>query len=279
MSPETSAGRPGDVAAASPFLAVAVEAVLKAGATQLAHLERGVTVTEKGRADIVTDVDVEVETMFRVMIADRFPDHGVLGEELEESRPHGAGPSHRWLFDPVDGTTNYARGLPFFCASLALEVDGVVEVAAVFDPSRRELFTAERGRGAQLNSRALHVSQTDRLGDALLGTGFPHGASAPADALSDVITRFALGSRGVRRLGSAALDLCYVAAGRLDGFWDRNLKAWDTAAGALIVREAGGTTTALDGQPFTPASGQVLASNGRIHGAMLDVIRSTESAE
>jgi myo-inositol-1(or 4)-monophosphatase len=256
-----------------------MEAVVKAGHTQLAHLATGVHVSAKGHADIVTDVDIEVETTFRTMIAERFPGHEVLAEELADAHPVRADVSHRWLFDPVDGTANYAHGLPFFCASLALEIDRTIEVAAVYDPMRRELFTAERGRGAWVNGRPLRVSATEGLADAMIGTGFPHGARRRADAMVDLLAECAVRVRAIRRLGSAALDLCYVAAGRMDGFWDKNLQAWDTAAGALIVTEAGGCVTALDGGPFSSYSGEVLASNGRVHPALLHLTREAAGTD
>ena len=262
---------------ANPFLAAAIEAVLTAGDIQLARLGTGFRVDPKGRGDIVTEVDLEVERLFRATMAERFPDHSVLAEELEQTCPVGVA-KYRWLFDPIDGTVNYAHGLPFFCASLALEVDGEIEVAAVYDPCRRELFTSERKRGAWLNAQPLHVSTVDRLEDAALGTGFPHGARVRVRAMENLLSEYAVRARAIRRLGSAALDLCYVACGRMDGFWDCNLKPWDTAAGALIVREAGGTVTALDGGPFSYESGNALASNGRIHDEMLSVMRAARIA-
>jgi myo-inositol-1(or 4)-monophosphatase len=254
-----------------PELALAVEAVRRAGAMQLEGRGPHLRVTEKSQANIVTDVDVAVETMFRALVADRFPAHGVLGEELAESLSSG---TSRWLFDPIDGTANYARGLPFFCASLALEIGGVVELAAVYQPTHDELFTAVRGHGAWLNDTPLAVSDTSRLSNALIGTGFPHNATVRDAAAERIIGTFAVTSRGVRRLGSAALDLCYVAAARLDGFYDRHLKPWDTAAGALIVIEAGGDVTRLDGGKFSCYPGDVFASNGRIHGEMARIIKA-----
>jgi len=253
-------------------LGLAIEAVRRAGEMQLAGRGPHLGVTEKSFANIVTDVDVAVEKMFHALVAERFPEHGILGEELAEAQASGSGPARRWLFDPVDGTANYARGLPFFCASLALEVDGVIEVAAVYQPTHDELFTAVRGQGARLNDQPIAVSDTSRLSTAIVGCGFPHNATS-RDANSErIIGTFAVEARGVRRLGSAALDLCYVACARLDGFYDHHIKPWDTAAGALIVTEAGGTVTRLDGSAFSAYPGDVLASNGRIHAEMERII-------
>jgi myo-inositol-1(or 4)-monophosphatase len=272
MSPDVPAG-------ASPLLATAVEAVRQAGAIQLAHLQRGITITNKGEVDIVTDADIEVETMFRAMVAERFPGHRVLGEELEDAAGASSDGIHCWLFDPIDGTVNFAHGLPFFCASLALEIRGTVELAAVYEPVRSELFTAERGRGAWLNGVPLRVSSTAVFAKAVLGTGFPHNALSRVKAMEDLIGESAVRVRALRRLGSAALDLSYVAAGRVDAFWDRNLKPWDTAAGALLVTEAGGAVTNFDGGAFSCHRGGVLASNGALHAEMLALMRATGVTE
>jgi myo-inositol-1(or 4)-monophosphatase len=208
--------------------------------------------------------------MFRAMIGERFPDHQILAEEFGGSAAVSAGPC--WVFDPIDGTTNFAHGLPIFCSSLALEIDGVAEVAAVYDPNRRELFTAERGRGAYLNGRPLHVSRATHLVDALLVTGFPYDVHKRLDDIVGLFASFVGQARAVRRLGSAAIDLCWVAAGRMDGFWEGDLNPWDIAGGALIVAEAGGQVTAMDGSAFTSRGGQVLATNGHLHPHMVDVI-------
>jgi myo-inositol-1(or 4)-monophosphatase len=272
MSREVPAG-------ASPFLATAIEAVRQAGVIQLAHLQRGITITNKGEVDIVTDADIEVETMFRAMVAERLPGHRVLGEELEEAAGTTTDGVHCWLFDPIDGTVNFAHGIPFFCASLALEVRGVLEVAAVYEPVRGELFTAERGRGAWLNGEPIRVSSTSVFSKAVLGTGFPHNALSRVKAMEDMIGEAAVRVRALRRLGSAALDLSYVAAGRVDAFWDRNLKPWDTAAGALLVTEAGGRVTEFDGSAFSCHRGGVLASNGALHAEVLGLMRATGASE
>jgi myo-inositol-1(or 4)-monophosphatase len=254
------------------FLATAIEAVVRAGDLQMAQFGGSFTIDKKGAIDLVTEVDVAVERMFRALIAERFPDHQILAEEMGGAAVAPAGPC--WVFDPIDGTTNFAHGLPIFCASLALEIDGVAEVGAVYDPNRRELFTAERGGGAYLNGRPLRVSGAVRLLDAMLVTGFPYDVHRRVDEIVGLFGAFVGQARAVRRLGSAAIDLCYVAAGRMDGFWEADLNPWDIAAGALLVAEAGGRVTTTAGEPFTSRGGQVLATNGHLHQPMLDVIAS-----
>ena len=235
-------------------------------------------VDKKGTIDLVTEVDIEVERVFRELIAERFPTHAVLAEELGGSADVPSGPC--WVFDPIDGTTNFAHGLPIFCASLALEIDGQAVVAAVYDPTRQELFTAERGGGAHLNGKPMRVSAARELVDAMLVTGFPYDVHQRVDEIVGLFAAFVGRARAVRRLGSAAIDLCYVAAGRLDGFWESDLKPWDIAGGALIVSEAGGRVTMMDGEPFSSRGRHVLASNALLHQPMLEVIaefrRSTE---
>jgi myo-inositol-1(or 4)-monophosphatase len=259
------------------FLATAAEIVLKSGDIQIARRASGFRVDKKGEIDLVTEVDLECERMCRAVLAERFPDHDILAEELGATAAAKRPSRFRWVFDPLDGTTNYAHGLPIFCSSLALEIDGRAEVGAIYDPSRRELFTAERGQGARVNGTPLQVSSTEDLIDALLVTGFPYDVHRQTGDLVALFGEFLGRARAVRRLGSAALDLCYVAAGRLDGFWEQHLKAWDVAAGALIVEEAGGRVTGMDGTSFDPAAGHVVASNGRVHEAMRAVITGFRS--
>ena len=254
------------------YLTTAIEAVVKAGDLQLEQFGHDLHIDLKGTIDLVTDVDVAVERMFRALIAERFPDHQILAEEMGGATDAPAGPC--WIFDPIDGTTNYAHGLPIFCASLALEIDGVPAVAAVYDPTRKELFTAERGGGAYLNGKPIRVSRAEKLVDAMLVTGFPYDVHARVDEIVGLFGEFVGQARAVRRLGSAAIDLCYVAAGRMDGFWETDLKAWDIAGGALIVSEAGGVVTDTDGRPFVSRGGHVLAANARLHPSMVEVIRA-----
>jgi myo-inositol-1(or 4)-monophosphatase len=253
------------------YLTTAIEAVVHAGDVMMSRFGTGVRVDKKGTIDLVTEVDVAIERSFRAMIATRFPGHAVLGEEMGGSAAPPPGPC--WVFDPIDGTTNFAHGLPIFCASLALEIDGVAQVAAVYDPTRRELFTAERGSGAFLNGRRLRVSGAAALVDAVLVTGFPYDVHQRVDEIVGLFAAFVGQARAVRRLGSAAIDLCYVAAGRMDGFWESDLKAWDIAGGALIVEQAGGRVTSMSGEPFSSRAGHVLATNMLLHDPMLAVIR------
>jgi myo-inositol-1(or 4)-monophosphatase len=249
--------------------------VVRAGEFQKRRFGSHLKVQKKGAIDLVTEVDLEVERMFRALIAERFPDHAVLAEEMGEtgpSTPLGAGAvRHRWVFDPLDGTSNYAHAIPIYCSALALEIDGVVTVGAVFDPNRNELFTAERGVGAWLNGERLQVSDTTALSEAMLVTGFPYDVREKLDDYLSLFGEYLRNARAVRRLGSAAIDLCWVAAGRMDAFWERGLKAWDMMAGGLIVQEAGGLVTAVDGGPWKPFDGHILASNGHIHDAMLAI--------
>jgi myo-inositol-1(or 4)-monophosphatase len=256
------------------YLATAIEAVLRAGEVQMRQFGGAMQVDKKGAIDLVTNIDIEVERGFRAMIAERFPDHVVLGEEFVQAGQREAVPRFCWVFDPVDGTTNYAHGLPIFCSSLALEIDGDPVAAAVYDPTRRELFTAERGHGAWLNGRPIRVSSADALIDALLVTGFPYTVQQDPGELVGLFGEFLKTSRAVRRLGSAALDLCYVAAGRFEAFWEQKLNPWDISAGALLVQEAGGRVTDSAGGAFSSRTGSIVASNGRIHDAVVETIRS-----
>lgn len=257
---------------ASDFLSFAVDAVRHAGALQMAAFGGAFEISKKGTIDLVTEVDVQVERAFREMVARRFPDHDVLGEEMGGMPPGRPVASHCWIFDPIDGTTNFAHGVPIFCSALALEIDGRVDVAAVYDPTRDELFTAERGQGAWVNGRRMTVSTTGRLIDALLVTGFPYNVHSEPGEMLGLFEHFIRRSRAVRRLGSAAIDVCYVAAGRMDGFWEQGLSVWDIAAAALLVEEAGGRLSDLDGGPFDARRGRLVASNGRLHDEMLTTI-------
>ena len=259
------------------LVTTAVEAVVRAGDVMLERAGRNVRIDTKGAIDLVTDVDIAIEREFRARIAERFPDHAILGEEMGGSPGVPEGPC--WVFDPIDGTTNFAHGLPIFCSSVALEIAGVAQVAAVYDPSRRELFTAERGVGAWLNGQPIQVSAASTLLESLLVTGFPYDVHARVQEIVGLFAEFVGRARAVRRLGSAAIDLCYVAAGRMDGFWECDLKPWDIAGGALLVSESGGTVSNFRGEDFTSRGRDVVATNGRIHQAMLDVIATQRPTE
>ena len=255
------------------YMETAIEAVFRAGQIQMSRLGTELKIEKKGTIDLVTEVDREIETIFRQMIAYRFPTHDVLAEEFRTSDDiRGTTVKHRWVFDPIDGTVNYAHGLPTFCSAVSLEIDGQPEIGAIYDPSRRELFTAKKADGARLNGAPLHVSTTSTVLDSVLCTGFPYDVHETVEEVVGLFAEFVGRAQAVRRLGSAALDLCYVAAGRLDGFWEERLESWDVSAGSLIVREAGGMVTGLDGSMFSSLSGQVLASNGRIHDEMISTI-------
>ena len=261
------------------FLATAVEAALAAGRVQRQYFRSAIEIHKKGAIDLVTEIDLRVEREFRALIAERFPGHAVLGEEgieignqFDELIPDFNSGRHRWIIDPIDGTTNYAHGLALFCVAVALEVDSRTELGVMYDPMAEELYTAERGQGARLNGVPLHVTPCAELGDALLCTGFPYSVREKPGHLVAGFGEFLRVSQAVRRLGSAALDLCYVAAGRFDGFYEESLKAWDVAAGALIVEEAGGRVTGTAGEPFNPHAGHIVASNGHLHAAMLSTL-------
>jgi len=229
-----------------------------------------IDVDHKGSINLVTDVDVASERLIREAISTYYPRHEVLGEEggLSDSDSE-----YRWIVDPLDGTTNYAHGYPIFCVSIALECKGEIELGVVYDPMRDELFAAEQGAGATLNNRPIHVSKTGELMQGLLSTGFPYDIKTSKLTNLDHWANFAMNAQALRRDGAAALDLCYVACGRFDGFWELNLSPWDTAAGALIVTEAGGRVTNFSGGPFSNYKPEVVASNGLIHDRMLEVLK------
>ena len=254
------------------YLATGIEAALAAGRIHRQYFRKNPEVRKKGPIDLVTAADVAAERAFRELIAARFPDHSVLGEEQAGGVPRQSETRCRWIVDPLDGTTNFAHGLALFCVSIALEIDGRVEVGVVHDPIADELFTAERGGGARLNGERVHVSSRATLLDGLLCTGFPYSIRERPERQVEVFAAFLGRARAVRRLGSAALDLCYVACGRFDGFWERHLHPWDMAAGALIVEEAGGRVTDYANRPIDLFGGQIVVSNGHLHEDMLTVI-------
>jgi myo-inositol-1(or 4)-monophosphatase len=260
---------PAQLATAATAAAIAQEA----GALLRRYFERGVATEYKGDVDLVTEADRASERLITQRLSAAFPDHGIYGEEGVRQRIES---EYRWYVDPLDGTTNFAHGFPVFCVSLGLEhrpagrpadSDGALVAGVIYDPTRDDLFVAEKGQGAWLNGRRIQVSATKHLAEALLATGFP-SRKRHASPNIHFYQEFTLRSHGVRRAGSAALDLAYTACGRLDGFWEFHLNPWDTAAGALLVLEAGGTMSRFDGEPFRLDSGEVLATNGLVHGEL-----------
>jgi myo-inositol-1(or 4)-monophosphatase len=253
-----------------PSFIPAMSAIAReAGALLMQYFDQGLKIEYKGDADLVTAADRASEVLIRERVSKQFPSHDVLGEEqgLKDS-----GSEYRWYVDPLDGTTNFAHGYPVFAVSMGLEYrsrnDEARIAGVVYDPTRDELFTAEKGKGALLNGKPIHVSKAAQLKECLVATGFPSHKrhKNPNIFFYHQIT---LKTHGVRRAGSAALDLCNVACGRFDGFWEFNLNPWDTAAGVLIVEEAGGRASRFDGSPFELNSRETLASNGLLHDALV----------
>jgi len=255
------------------LLAFAEDVARNAGDILRRNFGRRQKIHFKGEIDLVTEVDKESENYILGRIRDAFPDHGILSEES----PELASPSpYRWIVDPLDGTTNYAHGYPCFCVSICVERDGEPAAGAVYDPLLDEMYTATAGAGAFRNGQSICVSDVEELRKALLATGFAYDVKMSTDDNFDYFKAFVFTGQAIRRDGSAALDLCYVAAGRFDGFWELKLKAWDTAAGCLIVREAGGVITRLDGGVYDYQQPGILASNGKIHARMLEVLRDAK---
>jgi myo-inositol-1(or 4)-monophosphatase len=246
---------------------VGIAAAYKGQRVLLSHYSEGkLKVDKKGAIDLVTQADTESEKTIISTIRHAFPDHTVLAEESGLSKGEA---DHKWIVDPLDGTTNFAHRLGLFAISIAFALRGDTVVAIVLSPVTRELFTAVKGKGAELNGRPINVSNAQTVSESLLVTGFPYNL---IHSFTPLITRFSnclKSSQGVRRLGSAAMDLCFVACGRFDGFWEQNLKPWDTAAGELIAREAGATVTDFSNRPFNINKNEILATNGYIHKEML----------
>ncbi len=254
-----------------PMLQDLEELALQAGEILRRGYEQEHQVHYKGVIDLVTEIDHASEDFLLAEIRRRFPDHAILAEESGGEQ----GAEHQWYIDPLDGTVNYAHHVPIFCVSLAYAFRGEVQLAVIYDPMRQELFAAERGRGAHLNARPIRASQATDLAHSLLVTGFPYDAWHSKRNNFDYFIRFATRTQGVRRLGSAALDLCYVAAGRFDGFWEFSLKPWDVAAGALIAAEAGAiVTNAEGGQDYFSPPQSILAAAPGIYEQMLKILRS-----
>ena len=246
---------------AENFVPLMSEIAREAGALLLRHFHERVRIEYKGDADLVTIADRQSEALIRERISARWPSHDIMGEEQGLS---DTGSEYRWYVDPLDGTTNFAHGFPVFCVSMGLEHKGKRIAGVVYDPTRDELFSAEKGMGATLNGKPVQVSKTARLAESLIATGFPSHKRHKNPNIF-FYHQLTLRSHGVRRAGSAALDLCYVASGRFEGFWEFNLNPWDTSAGVLMVEEAGGRISDFHGGPFQTNSRETLASNGLIH--------------
>ena len=257
---------------AREFLEFASELAVEAGGLLADYVGRKLIVSKKGRINLVTEADLKSEELLVTKIFERFPHHSILAEESGARQLEEKASQFRWIIDPLDGTTNFAHRYPFFCVSIALEIDGRLEVGVVHDPIARELFTAARGEGARLNGHSIQVSAETSLGESLVCTGFAYDRDGILKNLK-LFREFMLKSRAVRRDGSAALDLCYVAAGRFEGFWELSLNPWDVAAGALIVAEAGGTVSRFDGTPARLEIPEIVATNGPIHQQMLEIIQ------
>jgi myo-inositol-1(or 4)-monophosphatase len=250
------------------YLQTALDAAYLAKGIHQYYQEKGFTLSSKSTpTDLVTQADHESEAAIRELITTRHPDHVVLGEEQGQDK-EGA---FRWIVDPLDGTVNYAHGFPFYAVSIGLEVHGEVVLGVILDTARGDLFTATKGGGAFMNGRPIRVSPRATLLGSLLATGFPYDVSKDTENLIYFQRALTKGLM-VRRPGAAALDLAYVAAGRLDGFWEVKLNPWDVAAGWLIIREAGGTVTGIEGEPYRLGNRYLVASNGLIHRPLLDIL-------
>jgi myo-inositol-1(or 4)-monophosphatase len=248
---------------------VALKAVKEGGAILVKYFGKIKSIDYKGEINLVTEADQRSEEVILSIIKDSYPNHRILAEETGES---GNSSSFKWIIDPLDGTTNYAHGYPCFCVSLAIEYEEEVIYGAVYDPVKDELFTAEKGKGAFINGKAIKTSSTKQLDQSLLCTGFPYDVRDDMDSNILNFRTFLMKAQAVRRDGSAALDLCHTAAGRFDGFWEQKLFPWDVAAGGLLVTEAGGKLTNFTGGNFSIYDKEIVASNGLIHDQMVEAL-------
>jgi myo-inositol-1(or 4)-monophosphatase len=248
---------------------IILEAARVGGQILMQHFGKSFRVSHKGEVDLVTEVDRAAETAIVAVLRRTFPNHDILAEEEDHGRRSS---QFRWIIDPLDGTTNYAHGFPWFAVSIALEVDGKITHGVVYNPYNNELFFAEKDKGTFLNNTPVRVSDVPRLSDALLATGFPYDRKTSPCNNYDHFVHFQQQARACRRAGSASLDLACVAAGRFDGYWEMKLKPWDVAAGNLLVEEAGGRMSDFGGQPFSVYGSECLASNGAIHQEMIAVL-------
>jgi myo-inositol-1(or 4)-monophosphatase len=252
------------------MLNFAIEMARDAGRILIERQGRALQVSNKGDINLVTEADLAAEKLIIERINSYYPRHAILAEESGASET-SAQAEWKWIIDPLDGTTNYAHGYPCFCVSIAVEHSGKIEIGVVYDPVADELFAAERGQGATLNDRTIRVSEIDELNRSMLCTGFPYDVRERPD-FARLFSNFTMRAQAVRRDGSAALDLAYLACGRFDGFWEDGLNPWDIAAGVLLIEEAGGLVTDFRGDQLDIYTAKVLASNGLIHTAMMEVI-------
>jgi len=255
------------------LLDFAIETAREAGRVLAERFGRAsLEVTHKGDIDLVTESDLAAERLIVERIRSHYPRHAILAEESGKSEHEGSASSaYKWIIDPLDGTTNYAHGYPCYCVSIALERAGELVLGVIHDPTRDETFAAERGAGATLNGRRIRVSEIQELNEALLCTGYPYDVRG-RDNFARNFKNFILHAQGVRRDGSAALDLAYVACGRFEGFWEEGLRPWDVAAGALLIEEAGGRVSRYDDAPYDIYTPPIMASNGLVHEAMMRVL-------
>lgn len=253
------------------MLNFAIETARLAGSLLLEKFGRKLNVSLKGDINLVTEADLASEKLIIERIKSHYPQHSILAEESGEAVIIGGANKWKWIVDPLDGTTNFAHGYPCFCVTLALENEGEIIIGVTYDPTRNEMFSAEKGQGASLNNKPIRVSATQRLADSLIVTGFPYDFKQRED-FARHLTSFLLQSRGVRRDGSAAIDMAYVACGRFDGFWEEGLNPWDVAAGLLLIQEAGGRVSYYDDSPFSIYQPPICASNGTIHDEMIAVL-------
>ena len=255
------------------MLNFAIETARQAGQILLEKFGRKINISKKGDINLVTEADLASEKLIIERIRSHYPKHSILAEESGASAVTTDSDTHwKWIVDPLDGTTNYAHGYPCFCVTLAVEHNGEIVVGVTFDPTRDELFTAEKGGGATLNNKPIHVSATEELSEALLVTGFPYNAKDEQDFARHFVD-FIHQSRGIRRDGSAAIDMAYVACGRFDGFWEEGLNPWDVAAGVLLIEEAGGRVSHYHTEKFSVYTPPICASNGFVHDAMLKILK------
>lgn len=253
------------------MIELAIRAAREAGAILQDYAARGFQIENKGRINLVTEADLASERHITQLIGSHFPSHRILAEEGGASG-HPGEDNYVWIIDPLDGTTNYSHGFPCYAVSIGIELHGKAVAGVIYDPTRDELFAAERGAGATLNGNKIRVSAVDHLERALVVSGFPYDVRERMEEYLPAWREFLKHTQGVRRLGAAAIDMCCVASGRMDGFWENGLNPWDTAAGWVIIEEAGGRVTKLDGSPFDNYSASLLCTNGAIHDQMLAVL-------